>query len=84
MNLKESTVRGRMYAYNKELSHTGKFDGTSDVTIIPNQRRGQPLLLSSELEEEVKAFIHNMSSSGGVVNAPITAAVRGQRSNHCI
>ena len=75
-DLKESTVRGWMNAYKKELSRTaGSTDGRTSVDVLPSKRRGRPLLLGEELEEQVKASIQHVRSSGGVVNAPITTAV---------
>ena len=75
-DLKESTVRGWMNAYKKELSRTaGSLDGRTSVDVLPSKRRGRSLLLGEELEEQVKAFMHHVRSSGGVINAPITTAV---------
>ena len=47
----------------------------SSVPTVPTQRRGRPLLLGEELEEQVKAFLYSMRSSGGVVNSPIATAI---------
>ena len=70
-DLKESTVRGWMNAYEKELSKGEQ----SSVPTVPTQRRGRPLLLGEELEEQVKAFLLSVRSSGGIVNAPFATAV---------
>ena len=73
-DLKESTVRGWMNAYKKELS---KGEQSSVPSTVPTLRRGRPLLLGEEIEEQVKAFLLSMRSSGDIVNTPIaTAAAR--------
>lgn len=76
-DLKESTVRGWMNAYKKEMSRITESSSNkpATVSVLPSKRRGRPLLLGEELEDQVKAFLHHMRSSGGVVNAPITTAV---------
>lgn len=69
-DLKESTVRGWMNAYKKEMKTAGK-----SVTTLSEKRKGRPLLIGEELEDQVKSFLCGVRSSGGVINAPITVAV---------
>ena len=42
-----------------------------EITELPQKRRGRPLLLGEELEEEVKFFIKASCAGGTVVNIEI-------------
>lgn len=71
-DLKESTVRGWAKAYKDGLSTGGS------VFKLPERRRGRPLLLGKDLDDQVKAFVQDLRSSGSVVNTAITiAAAKG-------
>jgi len=70
-NLKESSVRGWRDAYRQEVfnqSTDRKRDRPVEVTELPQKRRGRPLLLGEELEEEVKLFVKASRAEGTVVN----------------
>ena len=70
--LKESTVRGWMNAYKKEIKKASA-DGNTIIE-LPEKKRGRPLLLGEDLEEQVKVFLHQVRGYGGVINAPIALA----------
>ena len=79
-NLKKSTVRGWVKHYRKELvatrvNLTGHVAGVSE---LPEKKRGRPLLVSEDIEDQVKEYIREIRVSGGVVNTAITlAAAKG-------
>ena len=74
-DLKESTVRGWMNAYKKQLGKTF----TDLVTELPDKKRGRPLLIGEDLEDQVITFLKQVRSCcGGWINAPIAlAAAKG-------
>ena len=43
----------------------------SSIKELPEKRRGRPLLLGEEMEEQVKWFLKRIRQSGGVVNSQI-------------
>ena len=48
------------------------------VSVLSEKSTGRPLLMDSELEEQVKSFVGQLRSSGAVVNSAIVrAAARG-------
>ena len=70
-NSKESTVRGWKNAYCSELSSRSRKRDASSIKELPEKRRGRPLLLGEEMEEQVKWFLKRIRQSGGVVNSQI-------------
>ena len=78
LDLKESTVRGWVTAYQKKLESLRKEGKELTVSMLSEKPRGRPLLLGSELEDQVKSFVREVRSSGGVVNSAIVkAAAKG-------
>ena len=41
------------------------------VSVLSEKSKGRPLLIGSELEEQVKSFVGQLRSSGAVVNSAI-------------
>ena len=64
--------------YQKWLDSLHKEGKPLTVSMPPEKSRGMPLLVGSELEEQVKSFVGQLRSSGAVANtAIIRAAARG-------
>ena len=64
-------MRGWRDTYRQEVfnqSTDRKRDRPVEVTELPQKRRGRPLLLGEELEEEVKLFVKASRAEGTVVN----------------
>ena len=66
--LKESTVRTWVKRLNIESHHE------SNVVKLDNKRRGRPLLLGKDLDEQVKSYIFALHYKGGVINSTIVRA----------
>ena len=66
--LKESTVRTWVKRLNIESHHE------SNVVKLDNKRRGRPLLLGKDLDEQVKSYIFALHDKGGVINSTIVRA----------
>ena len=48
------------------------------MSMLSEKQRDRPLLLGSELDDQVKSFVHEVRSSGRVVNSSIVkAAAKG-------
>ena len=49
-----------------------------DLTLLPAKKRGRHLLLGTEIDQRVQAYLKRVRDGGGVVTARIaTAAARG-------
>ena len=78
LDLKESTVRGWVTTYQKRLDSLSKEGKPLTVSVLSEKSRGRPLLVGSELEEQVKLFVGQLRRSWAVVNSAIVrAAARG-------
>ena len=78
LDLKESTIRGWFSMYQKRLDSFRKEGKPLMVSVLSEISRGRPLLIGSELEEQVKLFVGELRSSRAVVNSTIVrAAARG-------
>ena len=78
LDLKESTVRGWVTACQKKLESLRKEGKEVSMSVLSEKQRGRPLLLGSELDDQVKSFVCEVRSSGGVVNSAIVkAAAKG-------
>ena len=58
INLKESTIWTWKTKYVDKLSRKRKTGDTSAVQGLHNCKRGRPLLLGDELDDEVKAYVN--------------------------
>lgn len=67
--LKESTIRTWMKKYKLKLRRQSSHD--VEVTKLVNDKRGRPLLLGKELDDQVKAYISALRNKGGVINSAI-------------
>ena len=83
-SLKETSVRGWKNAYCKELlSQSSRKRGPVEIVELPQKRRGRPLLLGDELEQEVKIFIKAARERGTVVNTEtVMGTARGVVISH--
>ena len=74
-SLKESSVHLWMNKYKDQLKRT-KVSGEQRSTsiTIENKKRGRPLLLGEELDEQVKLYITALCDNGAVVNSAIVIA----------
>ena len=76
-NLKENTVRDWRNAYRLELrkrAASKECDGDTSVTVLPQKKKGRPLLLGEELDKQVQAYLTSFRESGAVVNTAIAMA----------
>jgi hypothetical protein len=75
-NLKENTVRDWRDAYRLELKKTAKssLETSTEITELPQKKRGHPVLLGEELDKQVKSYLTSFRESGAVVNTAITMA----------
>ena len=66
LSLKETSVRGWRDAYYKELAIQSRKRPGSPISVVelPVKRRGRPLLLSEEMEREVKVLSNPVESWG--------------------
>ena len=67
--LKKSTIRSWVKKYKEEIRQT-----RTSPTKLDDKKRGKPLLLSKELDEQVKAYILALRYKGGVINLAIVQA----------
>lgn len=44
------------------------------VVELPGKKRGRPSILSDELTEELKSYVHTLRDAGGVINPAIVIA----------
>ena len=85
-SLKESKIRGWRDSYIKELKKRKLEKKSLNVTELPEQKRGRPLLLGAELDRQVQAYVTTLRKNGAVVNTAIIMAcaegiVRSKDSN---
>ena len=81
----ERNQRSRLEnAYFKELlSQSNRKRGPVEISELPQKRRGRPLLLGDELEEQVKLFIKVARERGTVVNTEtVMGTARGVVISH--
>lgn len=70
-SISESTVRGWVKKYKQQLQST---PNPEDITELPMAKRGRPLLLGHELDQQVIDHIKAMRECGGIVNRSILLA----------
>ena len=70
--LKETTVRRFKGNY---LLHINNSTGPTDLQELPCKKRGRPLLIGEELDEQVKQYITYLRKEGAVVNVHVVMAV---------
>ena len=82
--LKEATICGWKNAYCKELLlQSSRKCKPVEIEELPQKRRGRPLLLGEQLEDEVKSFIKVASEKGTIVNThTVIATARGVVISH--
>ncbi len=74
-DLKESSVRTWRNSYRLEIKKRVRC-GEDNLTVseLPTKKRGRPLLLGEELEEQVRAYLTSLRENGAVVNTAILIA----------
>ena len=76
--LNESTIRGIKQRYLVEVSRKRKAEEDIVIERLPERKRGRPLLLGTELDAKVQAYLHTLRENGGSVGTAIVrAAARG-------
>ena len=73
-SLKESTIRCWRDSYIKELKKRKLEKKSLNVTELPEQKRGRPLLMGAELDRQVQAYVTTLRKNGAVVNTAIIMA----------
>ncbi len=75
LDLKESSVRTWRNSYRLEIKKRVRC-GEDNLTVseLPTKKRGRPLLLGEELEEQVRAYLTSLRENGAVVNTAILIA----------
>ena len=82
-DLKETTVRRLKKEYLTELKKRKRDEVSEPVVELPSKKRGRPTLLSTQMEEEIRAYISVLRENGSVVNTAITiASARGVVLSH--
>ena len=69
--LKESSVRTWTNKYKEEMKRNSVTGVHAITTKLENRKRGRPLLLGNELDEQEKMYITALRSNGAVVNSAI-------------
>ena len=72
--LKESSVRTWKKKYEVELAKNKKAGKEMVVPELVDKKRGRPLLLGSELDKQVQAYLTTLRTNGAVVNTAIAMA----------
>ena len=73
--LGESTVRSWVAIYKKELERKRRMGETvPEITVLPQAKRGRPLLVGEKLDSAVKAYVRSVREAGGIVTSSIVAA----------
>ena len=68
--INESTVRGMVKAYQKELQR----QPTEEIEALPPSKRGRPLILGERLDQAVIQHLQAIRDEGGVINSTIVMA----------
>ena len=77
MNVSETTAHSIKKAYLKGVEKR-RAEDEGDVTVLPVNKRGRPVLLGEELDQKVQAYLRRVRDGGGVVSSRIAiAAARG-------
>jgi transposase-like protein len=73
-SLKESTVRTWMNKYKNELETRKKAGIVDSISRLPSKRRGRPLILTREFDQQVQNYVYALRDKGSVVNSAIIMA----------
>ena len=55
----------------KLLTDSGVCNGNPEVTVLPKQSQGRPLLVGQQLDKSIQSFIESLIKAGEVVNTII-------------
>ena len=72
--LKESTVRGWKNQYNREVVRLRNSGKEVVVRELIDKKRGRPLLLGEEMDEQVRVYIRELRANGYPINTAIVIA----------
>ena len=73
--LGESMVRSWVAIYKKELERKRRMGETvPEITVLPQAKRGRPLLIGEKLDGAVKAYVRSVREADGIVTSSIVAA----------
>ena len=75
----ESSVSTWKAKYTAELNRkraNGDFEANGEVVVesLPSKKRGRPLLLGCELDDQVKSYIKDLRGKGGNVDTTVVIA----------
>ena len=78
-NVSETTVRSIKKDYLTSLRQKrAASDDEGDLSVLPQKKRGRPVLLGKDLDSKVQAYLKKVRDGGGAVSARIAmAAARG-------
>ena len=77
-SVRESTVQYIKKEYIASLRQKRASPDESDLTVLPQKKRGRPVLLGQELDSKVQAYLKKVREGGGAVSARIAmAAAKG-------
>lgn len=79
VEIRESSVSTWKAKYTAELNRkraNGDFEANGEVVVesLPSKKRGRPLLLGCELDDQVKSYIKDLRGKGGNVDTTVVIA----------
>ena len=81
-SLKETTVRRLKNIYRAELRVSDS--KAQDLTELPLQKTGRPLMLGEELDKQVREYVHDLRAMGVTINtAVVLASAEGTKMQIC-
>ena len=76
LELKETSVRRFKNNYQTQLKTSAKeVSDDSTVQELVSKKRGRPLLVGEELDEQVREYVRELRKSGVIINAHVVIAV---------
>ena len=76
--MSKSTIHSIKLAYLERLNEQGGDSSENEIAELPPKKRGRPLLLRKNMDEQLKLYLKNIRDQGGIVTASIAvAAARG-------
>ena len=76
--MSKSTVHSIKLAYLERLNEQGGDSSDDEIAGIPPKKRGRPLLLGKNMDEQLQLYLKKIRDQGGIVTAFVAvAAARG-------
>ena len=74
----KSTIHSIKLAYLKRLNEKGGDSSDDEIAELPPKKRGRPLLLGKNMDEQLQLYLKKIRDQGGIVTASVAvAAARG-------